>query len=172
MVCLSIRGVVPLAAAVLAASAAAPQEQRDDAPPRMGVWPKIHLNGDHDAPAATVPERVEMTVDFVHILQLDFAVSALAVGNSEIVDVSLSDDRTVIVTGRAPGVTNVVALGDGATDRAEARFRVSTDGAGHMTVFRGTRRQTYTCGDGCTPIGAPGETAGQSEQSGQVGPGG
>jgi Flp pilus assembly secretin CpaC len=155
-------------AALIATAATAQSDIAEDASGRNDGAPQVV---DRDTPFPA-DGTVEMTVDFVRVLTFDFPVSALAVGNSEIVDVSLSDDRTVIVTGRAPGVTNVVALGDGATDRAEARFRVSTDGAGHMTVFRGTRRQTYTCGDGCTPIGAPGETAGQSEQSGQVGPGG
>jgi len=158
MVLSSIRGLVALAAAVLAASVAAPQEARDDAPPRLGIWPRIHMNGNHDAPEASLPARVEMTVDFVHVLQLDFPVSALAVGNSDVVDVSLADDRTVIVTARAAGVTNLVALGEDPGMRAETRFRVSTDGTGHMTVYRGTATQSYTCGARCTPLGGDGQS--------------
>lgn len=94
---------------------------------------------------ATVPSELSLIVDFASILQIDGEMSAVAVGNPEIADASMADQRTVILTGRVAGVTNLIALNNAGQVLADVTVRVTSQKPGVVTVRRGTQVQTYSC---------------------------
>lgn len=86
-----------------------------------------------------------LVVDFAGILHIEGGMSAIAVGNPAIADASLADHRTVILTGRTAGTTNLIALDDGGRILANVMVRVSSQKPGTVTVRRGTQIQAYAC---------------------------
>ncbi len=92
--------------------------------------------------------EVRLVIDFVGILYIEGGMNTIAVGNSDIAIASLADDRTVILTGRMPGTTNLIALDDAGRVIADVVVRVSSQKPGMVTVRRGMQMQAYDCGSG------------------------
>ena len=91
---------------------------------------------------------VSLAVDFASVLQIDGEMSAIAVGKSEIVDASLANEQTIILTGRMVGTTNLIALDDKGGVIANVMVHVSAQKPGMVTVRRGVQLQSYNCGAG------------------------
>ena len=100
---------------------------------------------------------VSLAVDFASVLRIDAAMSAIAVGKSEIVDASLANDQTIILTGRMVGTTNLIALDDSGAVIANVLVHVSAQKPGMVTVRRGVQLQSYNCGTGLCEDTAAGE---------------
>lgn len=114
------------------------------------------------APAKTVVRAyshdiLDIRLDFAHILSLDTAASTVAVGNTGIVQASLSDDQTIVLTGQAPGTTNLIILDAQGDEIYNTLVRVVASGAYLVTVYRGGVRETYSCGARCTPTPSIGD---------------
>jgi hypothetical protein len=113
------------------------------------------------APAETAVrvyrDVLDIQLDFAHILSLDAAASTVAVGNTGIVQASLSDDQTIVLTGQAPGTTNLIILNAAGDEIYNALVRVVASGAYLVTVYRGGVRETYSCGARCTPTASIGD---------------
>lgn len=92
--------------------------------------------------------EVRLVIDFVGILHVEGGMNTIAVGNSDIAIATLTDDRTVILTGRTPGTTNLIALDDAGRIIADVIVRVSAQKPGMVTVRRGMQMQAYDCGSG------------------------
>lgn len=71
-----------------------------------------------------VPRILSLMVDFASILHIDGEMSTIAVGNPEIAGASLADQRTVILTGRTAGITNLIALNDAGHVLVDVTVRV------------------------------------------------
>ena len=106
------------------------------------------------AQAAVLPidsasaREVRLVIDFVGILHVEGGMNTIAVGNSDIAIATLADERTVILTGRTPGTTNLIALDDAGRIIADVIVRVSAQKPGMVTVRRGMQMQAYDCGSG------------------------
>lgn len=104
--------------------------------------PEMH---DPDAQDARV---LFLVVDFAGILQIEGGMSAIAVGNPNIVDTNMANHRTVILTGLMAGTTNLIALDDAGTVLADVMVHVGSQKPGTVTVRRGTQLQAYSCTSG------------------------
>ncbi|WMT92872.1 pilus assembly protein N-terminal domain-containing protein [Pelagibacterium sp. H642] len=104
-------------------------------------------------------------LNFAHILLLDEPVATIAVGNSGIVEATLSDDQTVILTAQAPGTTNLIILDGDGDELSNTMVRVVERGDLLTTVYRGSARYTYACADRCTPVISIGDEAGFFDSS-------
>lgn len=104
------------------------------------------------ATPAVYGSLLEIRLDFAHILALDEAAGTVAVGNDGIVRATLSDDQTIVLTGLAPGTTNLVVLDASGDEIYNTTVRVVASGDYLVTVYRGSLRQTYSCGSRCTPV--------------------
>lgn len=109
------------------------------------------------APAATqttsLPPVQVITLQMDHTQTLSFSKEAagVVVGNPLIADVSVFDTRTVLLTGKGVGDTNLIALDAKGKPFLDIRLSVQP-GAGNMVrVWRGKERETLACQPACTP---------------------
>lgn len=107
--------------------------------------------------------RVDLGVDVARILALDADASVFIIGNNNIAEATLVDGRTIILTGRSRGRTNLIVLDSANQIIFDAAVHVGSEGLRTVTVSRGLSRQTYVCGNGqgCRPcdIPTPGEAS-------------
>ncbi len=97
------------------------------------------------------PADLSVAAGQASYLTLGGAVRDIVVGDPSVADVSVVSDRTLVVLGKRPGVTSLLAFG--ASGRAlTARQIVVTNGGG-VTVYRGAKASSYACGAQCTQLG-------------------
>ncbi|HJV43638.1 pilus assembly protein N-terminal domain-containing protein [Caulobacter sp.] len=91
-------------------------------------------------------------------LSLGEGVRDIVVGDPSVADVSVVGDRTLIVMGKRPGVTSLLAFGVGGRALASRQVVVSEVGAGAVTVYRGAAASHYACAPQCSRVGVTGGT--------------
>ena len=107
---------------------------------------------------------LQVVIDFAKILTLEEAARTIVIGNSGILDATISDERNVVLTGKAAGTTNMIVLG--ANNREILNTSVSVvPGRQVTTVYQGLQRQTYSCLTSCTPVLSVGDEAGHFDRT-------
>jgi len=124
--------------------------------------------------ASLLPARaadvVDVVLDQVKIIQLPEKVVTLVIGNPLVVDVTmLRGNNKMILTGKAFGQTQIVAL-DGAGEAiGESLIKVSADDTKNLVVQRGLERESYHCNQRCQLTYALGDsTRHMGETAGQI----
>lgn len=102
-------------------------------------------------------ETVRVTIDFAKIVKLDEPASTVIVGNSGIVEAAIEDDKTMILTGQAPGTTNIIVIDIDGKEIANVRVVVATDTRELTTVYQGTERRSYSCQPRCEQVAVIGD---------------
>lgn len=87
-------------------------------------------------------------MDHARVLKLDRPVSKVIVGNAEVADATVADAKTIVLTGRNFGTTNLVLLDADGNAIVDERILVSIDEGNTVRVFRQTERSVLSC----TPI--------------------
>jgi hypothetical protein len=90
--------------------------------------------------------------------------TAIVVGSPNVADVTVVDSRTLFITGRSYGSTNIIAL-DRYGQTVYAGDVVVTPGASTVKVYRGGARTEMACAPICSPAAtasAPSAGAGDS----------
>ncbi|MCP4317426.1 MAG: hypothetical protein GY789_15775 [Hyphomicrobiales bacterium] len=107
-------------------------------------------------PAAASDENaIKVELDYARVIKLDRAVSRVIVGNAEIADATVSDSKTIILTGKSFGTTNLVILDVDGTAIVDERVLVSLESHNTMQVYRQTDRQIMSCTPACEPLELP-----------------
>lgn len=89
------------------------------------------------------------------------AVRDVVVADPTIADVSIVNERTLVVMGKRPGVTTLMAFGAGGRALTTRQVVVSEVGDGGVTIYRGATTNSYACGAArCTRVGGPGPASG------------
>ncbi len=88
-------------------------------------------------------------MDHARILKLDRPVSKVIVGNSDVADATVADSRTIVLTGRSFGTTNIVLLDADGNAILDERILVSIDEANTVRVYRQTARSVLSCTPNC-----------------------
>ncbi len=103
---------------------------------------------------AAADETIDVTIDFAKIIDLEAPARTVFVGNSGIADATIpQNDRTrVLLTGRTAGTTNLIVLDDDGDEILNATIQVASDIRQLTTVFRGSRRQTFSCAPVCEQV--------------------
>ncbi len=98
---------------------------------------------------AANPDRtpILITVDQAKVMRIARPADTVIIGNPSIADATIKDDRTLIITGRSFGTTNLIVLDADGQPIADELLTVSAQ-TGQITVFRRSDRMTYSC----TPI--------------------
>jgi Flp pilus assembly secretin CpaC len=94
-----------------------------------------------------------VVLDFAKILSFDRPARTIIIGNPGIVDGTLSDEYTIVLTGKAVGATNMIVLGEAGREIANMHVTVSANARQVTTVYHGSVQQIYSCVDTCRPIG-------------------
>jgi len=101
-----------------------------------------------------------VTVDQAGLIRLPGEAAAIIVGNPGIADASLFDARTVFVTGKVFGRTNLIALDARGRVLYTSDLVVSQPDTGLVQVYRSqTEPETYVCAPVCQAVPQIGDEA-------------
>lgn len=90
------------------------------------------------------------------VLKLDRPVSKVIVGNSDVADATVADAKTIVLTGRAFGSTNLVLLDADGNAIVDERILVSIDEGNTVRVFKAISRTVLSCTPNCEEHAATG----------------
>ena len=102
--------------------------------------------------AATQEDKNDILRVFMNharVLKLDRPVAKVIVGNANVADATVADSRTIVLTGRSFGTTNLVLLDAEGNAIADERILVSIDEGNTVRVFRQTERSILSCTPNC-----------------------
>jgi len=101
--------------------------------------------------AGRTSTSIGVTLDFARILTFDHPARTIVIGNPAIVDGTLSDEHTMVLTGKAIGTTNMIIFGDGGREIANLAVNVLTNNSQVTTVHHGVQQQIFSCSETCRP---------------------
>lgn len=99
-------------------------------------------------------------MDHARVLRLDRPVSKVIIGNAEVADATVADARTIVLTGRSFGTTNLVLLDADGNAIVDERILVSIDEGNTVRVFRQTDRSVLSCTPNCEEHSSRANTGG------------
>lgn len=94
-------------------------------------------------------DMLKVYMNQARVLKLDRPVAKVIIGNAEVADATVADPRTIVLTGRAYGTTNLVLLDTDGNAIADERVIVSIDEGNSVRVFRQTERTVLSCSPIC-----------------------
>lgn len=105
------------------------------------------------APAA-VADPFTVKVDQTVTLKLASPANSVVIGNATVADVSVADARTLLVTGKAFGATNLTVLDRAGNTIYTNQLVVGGETEDGMTIVRAGGTYSYSCLDKCraTPM--------------------
>ncbi len=101
------------------------------------------------SPAGAVEDMLNVYMNHARVLKLDRPVSKVIVGNSEVADATVADAKTIVLTGRSFGTTNIVILDADGNAIVDERILVSIDEGNTVRVFKQTIRSVLSCTPNC-----------------------
>jgi hypothetical protein len=96
-------------------------------------------------------DTISIAVDQATITKMPDSVSTLVIGNPIIADVTVRPGGLLIVTGKAYGVTNLIALDASGAVLSERYIEVTGPRDEVVVVYRGANRESYSCTPDCQP---------------------
>jgi Flp pilus assembly secretin CpaC len=115
--------------------------------------------------SATATDMVEVTIDFAKVVKLSRPAETIVIGNPGIADASVEDESTIVLTGKAAGVTNMIVLDKAGEEVLHTTVRVASDVRQLTTVFKAGDRQTFSCSPVCEQVISVGDAQGAFEQA-------
>lgn len=94
-------------------------------------------------------DMIRVFMDHARILKLDRPVSKVIIGNAGVADITVADPKTIVLTGKAYGTTNLVILDAAGDAIVDERILVSVDEANTLRIFKQTVRTVYSCAPSC-----------------------
>lgn len=114
-----------------------------------GVLIAAHAISPAVSQANASEDMIRVFMDHARILKLDRPVSKVIVGNAEVADITVADPKTIVLTGKAYGTTNLVILDAAGDAIVDERILVSVDEANTLRIFKQTVRTVYSCSPSC-----------------------
>lgn len=106
----------------------------------------------HGAQSETHVRKIfRVMLDEARLLRLDTAAQTLVIGNPAIADAVVNDGKTIIITGKAFGTTNLIALNRSNEIIAERQIEVQEPDSSILSVQRGAKKESYSCTPKCRP---------------------
>ena len=99
--------------------------------------------------AVASEDMIRVFMDHARILKLDRSVSKVIIGNAEVADVTVADPKTIVLTGKSYGTTNLVILDQAGDAIVDERILVSVDEANTLRIYKQTDRQVFSCSPSC-----------------------
>ncbi|MGF1544482.1 MAG: pilus assembly protein N-terminal domain-containing protein [Parvularculaceae bacterium] len=97
------------------------------------------------APTAAEAGEIWLTMDYVEPYTLPKAAGQIVVGNPGIADVEVRNDRSLLLFGKGPGVTNLFIYDQEGEKLENLIVRVRALGDNMLTLQQGPIRTTYNC---------------------------
>jgi Flp pilus assembly secretin CpaC len=89
--------------------------------------------------------------DQSQLLRLPRPATEVIIGNPSIADVAIQGGNLLVVTGKSFGVTNIIALDAQRNVIQDQRVVVDHDDLRTLSLYKGTKRESYTCTPDCSP---------------------
>ncbi|MGC4024496.1 MAG: pilus assembly protein N-terminal domain-containing protein [Mesorhizobium sp.] len=99
--------------------------------------------------SAQAADGIEVETNQARIVKLPQAADTVIVGNPDIADVAVQDDKTIVLTGKAFGVTNLVVLAKDGSAIVDQQVTVSRQTVSTLRVYRRAAVQTLSCTPMC-----------------------
>lgn len=94
-------------------------------------------------------DLMRVYMDQARVLKLDRPVSKVILGNPKVADATVADAKTIVLTGRSFGTTNLVLLDSDGNTIVDERILVSIDEGSTVRVYRQTARSVLSCTPNC-----------------------
>lgn len=104
-------------------------------------------------------DTIIVHLDRAKLVKIPAGAETIVVGNPSIADVAVQKNGVMVITGRAAGRTNFIALDSSGTIISESLVSVTLPMQGRMVVQRGLERSTYDCAPNCLPTISLGDDA-------------
>ena len=98
-----------------------------------------------------VDDAVVVTVDQAKVFRVSRPAATVIIGNPSIVDATVEDDRTLILTGRSFGVTNLIILDVEGSPIIDRSVVVRGHETNTVRIYRRDSRETLACAPVCEP---------------------
>jgi hypothetical protein len=102
------------------------------------------------APAASADDLI-VRYDQSQLLRVSRPIAEIIIGNPSIADITVQAANMLVVTGKTFGTTNVIVLDADRNVIQDQRVVVVRDPAGQVSVYKGSKRETYSCAPACNP---------------------
>jgi|TARA_R110002073_G_scaffold20483_7_gene73293 hypothetical protein len=109
--------------------------------------------------APALAEDLTIAVEHAQVVRLPGEASAIIIGNPSIADALVHDGRTLVLTGRLQGRTNVIAMDRIGRVIYSRDIAVTNPVSGQVALFRGPERSTYACAETCDEVPRVGDNA-------------
>ncbi len=96
-------------------------------------------------------EAIQLQTDQAHILRLDKPVKSVILGNEDIADAVMQDAKTIVLTGRSNGVTNLVVMDQDGNTMLDEQIMVGQNEVATTRIFRGADVLVLSCTPQCEP---------------------
>ena len=94
---------------------------------------------------ALAAQGIQVETNQARIVKLPEAADTVIVGNPQIADVAVQDERTIVLTGKGFGVTNLVILAKDGKAIVDEQITVSRQTTSTLRVYRRADVQTLSC---------------------------
>jgi hypothetical protein len=112
------------------------------------------------APSVTLAASLGVPLDQSALISLPAPARDVIVGNPAIADVSVSDQRHIIVTGKGPGVTNLVVTDAAGRTIFSRQIVVGGSTADRVAMISGATITHYACAPVCEAVGSDASAGG------------
>ena len=102
---------------------------------------------------------INVNVNMARVLRISAPAATVIVGNPGIADVTIQDPRTLILTGKAYGQTNLIVLDASGEPVADTLVEVVQMQASTVTVYQGASRTSLACSPVCQSTVMLGDSA-------------
>ncbi|MCZ8184433.1 MAG: pilus assembly protein N-terminal domain-containing protein [Beijerinckiaceae bacterium] len=102
-------------------------------------------------------ETISLVMDQAKLVKLPGGADTIVIGNPAIADVTVQKNGVLVLTGRAAGRTNFIALNSSGNIISESMVTVTVPTAGRVLVQRGLEPSSYDCAPLCLPTVALGD---------------
>jgi Flp pilus assembly secretin CpaC len=101
------------------------------------------------APLRAEEDVLRVYMDHARVLKLDRPASKVIIGNAKVADATVADAKTIVLTGRSFGTTNLVLLDADGNAILDETVLVSIDEGNTVRVYRQTDRSVLSCTPNC-----------------------
>lgn len=108
---------------------------------------------------------VNVQVNMARILRINSPAATVIIGNPAIADVTIQDPKTLILTGKAYGETNLIILDTVGNPIADTLVTVVQQNGDLLTVYQGAARTTLSCDPVCQPTPMLGDDPGYTSEA-------
>ena len=105
------------------------------------------------APAAVMAAELGVPVDHSVLVSLASPAHNVFLGSPDVADVAMSDQRHVVVTGKAGGVTNLIVTDERGHTIFDREIVVGATAGNHVSLINGGNVISYACAPTCEQVG-------------------